>query len=199
MTKCRFCFGGPDGIECDAHESRCRYYHMDYDQNGKLKGAAQPEPEIPIWTTATGLKYKITDMTDDHLRNTIFYLNKRFGQLSHDIMMNTPAEKWPIYDDMRREADRRKLGWMPMSEISLTEPKQCVIKPDWMTLTDAERNEWAEKGPYRFVIDGDDEETYFVIITKTEAPHNHNTFSDSLEASFYVAWLNREYWKASKK
>jgi hypothetical protein len=72
-----------------------------------------PETEynIQLWTMMTGEQVRVVDMTDAHLRNTIFYMNKRFGQLTSHIMHNGPSERWPIFESMCQEADRRGLKW----------------------------------------------------------------------------------------
>jgi hypothetical protein len=64
-----------------------------------------------VWTTAEGDRVCVGDMSDAHLRNCIFYLNKRYGYLNpYSIMGGSPAEITPMYDAMRREATRRKLS-----------------------------------------------------------------------------------------
>jgi hypothetical protein len=86
------------------------------------------ESNKKVWVTRDGRSIRIVDMTDDHLRNTIFFLNRRTGQVSGGgipfmhinkqgqvigLGETTPALLWPIYDDLIREADRRKLSWTP--------------------------------------------------------------------------------------
>lgn len=82
------------------------------------------------WITNDGQVIPIVELQDRHLRNIIFYLNKRFGQLQERdakleiplyetscsvIMGNTPLDRWPIYADLCKEADRRNLKWVPES------------------------------------------------------------------------------------
>lgn len=83
-----------------------------------------------VWTTQEGVGVRVCDMTDEHLRNCIFYLNKQYGALwdkhnnlvrvghfvraanaTDTYLRGTPGDIWPIYDAMRREADRRRLRW----------------------------------------------------------------------------------------
>jgi hypothetical protein len=70
------------------------------------------ESQVPTWTTEDKRVIPVTEMDSDHLRNAIFYLNKRFGQLSEYYPGQTISEVWPIYDDLRREANKRNLSWM---------------------------------------------------------------------------------------
>jgi hypothetical protein len=74
-----------------------------------------------IWTTFEGKQIRIVDLTDDHLRNIIFFLNKQLGASYGLIsdgrgapahMGHTPDERWPIYDVLRREATHRNLSWI---------------------------------------------------------------------------------------
>jgi hypothetical protein len=87
-----------------------------------------------VWTTKDGRKVMIKDMDDAHLRNTIFYLNKRYGAywdgpmpgpcdgdpnvevapaaLDPGVLLGGPHVYWPIYDALRREAQRRQLAWI---------------------------------------------------------------------------------------
>jgi hypothetical protein len=70
----------------------------------------------------------IKDMTDGHLRNAIFYLNKRCGELRGTAYQETPDMIWVEYDHLRREADKRKLSWMSEKE---PERKQINNFCDW--------------------------------------------------------------------
>jgi hypothetical protein len=91
-----------------------------------------PEEATQIWTTFDGREIRICDLDDDHLRNIIFYHNKRYGDLKRgglisrtrsdriaeasvqpiDYLKGDIAALWPIYDVLRREANRRRLPWM---------------------------------------------------------------------------------------
>lgn len=78
-----------------------------------LRQRLPPDESMQIWTTMEGVEVRICDMTDDHLRNCIFYLNKVYGlHYPSRIYGHTPAEVNPIYDVMRREAQRRHLSWI---------------------------------------------------------------------------------------
>lgn len=91
---------------------------------GRPIQAHENAENIQVWTTIDGRRIRIVDMTDDHLRNCIFYLNKQFGRewgpwihtYQPDIVQfylkGNPADEWPIYDVMRREAQRRNLSWI---------------------------------------------------------------------------------------
>lgn len=80
------------------------------------------ERQTTIWMAKNGEEIALVDLTNAHLRNIIFYLNKRFGQIKQGrdnsdmncstIMDNTPNDFWPIYDYLRKEANRRKLTWI---------------------------------------------------------------------------------------
>lgn len=76
-----------------------------------------------VWTTREGREVRLRDMTDDHLRNTIFYLVRRNGQLdswyrykngsldSIQTVVTYPERRWPIYASLIREAEHRRLSW----------------------------------------------------------------------------------------
>jgi hypothetical protein len=96
----------------------------------RLTASKENESNTKIWTTRDGRQVRIVDMTDDHLRNTIFYLNRRNGELMGEFGFDehpyygfpvgiirryspNPTDRWPIYADLLREAERRKLTWTP--------------------------------------------------------------------------------------
>lgn len=73
-----------------------------------------------MWGTADGIKKPLYALTDSHLRNIIFYLNRETGYvLKRDDY--TPAEiigyngvwdkRKPIYELLLMEAEFRKLSW----------------------------------------------------------------------------------------
>lgn len=70
-----------------------------------------------IWTTLSNEKFKIVDMTDNHLRNTIFYLQRRAMQLDMQDWSKSPSlgvdpgKRFPIFYNMLHEANRRNLKW----------------------------------------------------------------------------------------
>jgi hypothetical protein len=72
-----------------------------------------------MWTTKTGERIMIADMSDLHLFNVIFYLHRRYGQMWGLSEGRGPWMIWPIYHALIHEADRRHLGWMqyPMPPI----------------------------------------------------------------------------------
>jgi hypothetical protein len=82
-----------------------------------LKKHRRPLFNEAIWTTLTGQQLRLVDMTDDHLRNTIFYIQRRAMQLDmQDWSMASslgldPGKKFPIYYNMLHEANRRNLTW----------------------------------------------------------------------------------------
>jgi len=82
------------------------------------------QPEVPIeepafrsmeWQPEGGQKTKLKDLADSHLRNIIFYLQRRAGHnsdLTHAkyLTVNTLSDE-PIWKAVLAEADYRKLSW----------------------------------------------------------------------------------------
>lgn len=72
-----------------------------------------------IWTTLTGMRLRLVDMSDDHLRNTIFYLQRRAMQIDcqekeffgANSLGLDPGKRFPIFYNMLHEANRRNLKW----------------------------------------------------------------------------------------
>ena len=73
------------------------------------------------WTPSGGSPIMLKDLTDDHLRNLIFFFNREYGYnyaltpgSSSGGMLNRnevmPSRR-DIYLYMRKEADYRKLSW----------------------------------------------------------------------------------------
>jgi len=84
-----------------------------------------------FWTTATGERTKIRDMTDTHLMNAIHYLDRKLDEAKREMpfplfqgemaqfyaerdyerlqIATDPAEVWPVYEDLVEEAERRGL------------------------------------------------------------------------------------------
>jgi hypothetical protein len=82
-----------------------------------LLGRLRPERADPgralVWTTAVGRQVAIGDMSDDHLRNTIHFLNRWHGVKTGRFYRTDASETFPeLYDAMRREATRRRLSWL---------------------------------------------------------------------------------------
>jgi hypothetical protein len=92
-----------------------------------FKSAAIPDEATTIWTTRDGRAIRICDMSDDHLRRTIFYLVTRYSTVygyyrgfsflpieqEWGAMPEAPTIfQWdPRYAIMLREATRRRLAW----------------------------------------------------------------------------------------
>lgn len=83
------------------------------------------EAKTTIWVTKDGREFRICDMSDDHLRRTIFYLARRHEALYGDYGWLVPVNwtgteptvptifEWePHYAVMLREATRRRLTWI---------------------------------------------------------------------------------------
>lgn len=78
-----------------------------------------------VWTTYKGRQVRVEDMTDDHLRNTIFFLQRRLGfrigryvgkygpsnKNLKELLHHTP-EPVDVYNALRMEANRRGLPWI---------------------------------------------------------------------------------------
>lgn len=73
-----------------------------------------------MWGTADGVTKPLYALTDDHLRNIIFYLNRETGYVlkrdeytaAETIGYNGVWDKRkPVYDLLLMEADYRHLSW----------------------------------------------------------------------------------------
>ena len=60
------------------------------------------EAEPPTWTTKEGEEIRVRDMDDDHLLNTIVYLERTYGHEEYLPFM---------WEDMEDERIRRGLDW----------------------------------------------------------------------------------------
>lgn len=67
---------------------------------------AIPIESEPVWTTITGEKIPVSKLTNDHLRNVIFFVQQSVGASGKRI----PQEMWTA---LLTEADKRKLPWTP--------------------------------------------------------------------------------------
>ena len=74
-----------------------------------------------VWTTNDGRQVKIKDMTDEHLRNCIYWMTRNDKRQQFTIRLGTQAGRVgmlgeqpfePYYSAMRREATRRNLRWI---------------------------------------------------------------------------------------
>jgi hypothetical protein len=83
-----------------------------------------PEPDLSwrntVWGTADGVKKPLHALTDDHLRNIIFYLHRETGYVlkredytTFDIIGYNGVwdKRKPIYKLMLMEAEYRNLSW----------------------------------------------------------------------------------------
>lgn len=102
-----------------ANFERLNRQHRRRFANGMAARLQDAEESLLVWTTADGRRLRVCDMEDDHLRNTIFYINKAYARMyaqagpDSDLWIeNTPSGSFVIYDAMRREADRRRLRWI---------------------------------------------------------------------------------------
>jgi hypothetical protein len=75
-----------------------------------------------VWGTADGRRLRIADMSDEHLRNAIFWMQRHAARYGSIPVYAGPGETSPTVLLMRKsehyraflkEADRRKLGWTP--------------------------------------------------------------------------------------
>ena len=83
-----------------------------------------PEPDLSwretVWTSVAGDEKTIAMLTDDHLRNIIFYLHRETGFKMRMDDMNTDdivrfnnvwTQRQSIYKLMLMEAEYRNLSW----------------------------------------------------------------------------------------
>lgn len=85
--------------------------------------------QTKLWTTRDGRRIRICDMTDDHLENTIRYLERAAnisllashpefkgeqaqiqaeGEWDRLLVRNEPSDFYPIYGNMQLERERRR-------------------------------------------------------------------------------------------
>jgi hypothetical protein len=75
-----------------------------------------PHEATMTWLTQNGESIRICDMTDEHLRNCIFYLVRLRAISSRNWYKSLyglhDMTRMPQYEIMLREATRRKLAWI---------------------------------------------------------------------------------------
>jgi hypothetical protein len=72
-----------------------------------------PEEAQQCWLTADGTPIRFCDLEDNHLRNILFFCQRRHGYNYPDEIMGARLESEAPYAALLREADRRHLRWFP--------------------------------------------------------------------------------------
>ncbi len=88
--------------------------HTLHTRLSRFRTRSIPEEAYQLWTMRNGEQVRICDMTHEHLRHAILYQNKNLGAICPEHHGITPSQFYtlfPLYDVMRREADRRHLSW----------------------------------------------------------------------------------------
>jgi len=115
-----------------------------------------------IWTTADGTKVKIKDMTDDHLRNVVRYIERASIKYllvlrnmvpfdiedgMNDVSLERVASKLsPLYDSMLQELGKRNLT--KKSLVGLDPYDRIVVKKNPKPTNKKPKKRWKikEKG-----------------------------------------------------